>query len=142
MMRLCALACICLRRRCVLGLACFVMLCWCAYSRSRRGRFDVVVFCLRCASPAAPLGVFCTDSLRGRLRFLCTCCASPAAPLGDFCADSLRGRLWFFRTCCASPAAPVGDFCADSLRGRLRFFPAAPLGDFCADLSHARVASA
>jgi hypothetical protein len=25
-----------------------------------------------------------------------TCCASPAAPLGDFCADSLRDRLRFF----------------------------------------------
>jgi hypothetical protein len=101
-----------------------------------------------CASPAAPLGDFCADSLRGRLRFLRTCCASPAAPLGDFYAHSLRGRLRFLRTCCASPAAPLGDFCADSLRGRLRFLhtccasPAAPLGDFCTDLSHARMASA
>jgi hypothetical protein len=25
-----------------------------------------------------------------------TCCASPAAPLGDFCTDRLRGRLRFF----------------------------------------------
>jgi hypothetical protein len=24
------------------------------------------------------------------------CCASPAAPLGGFCTDSLRGRLRFF----------------------------------------------
>jgi hypothetical protein len=43
MMKLCALACLCLRRRCVLCLVCFVMLCWCDYSRSWRGRFDVVV---------------------------------------------------------------------------------------------------
>ena len=42
-MKLCALACLCLRRRCVLCLVCFVMLCWCDYSRSWRGRFDVVV---------------------------------------------------------------------------------------------------
>jgi hypothetical protein len=102
-------------------------------------------FCFCCASPAAPLGDFCTDSLRGRLRFFCTCCASPAAPLGDFCTDSLRGRLRFFRTCCASPAAPLGDFCTDSLRGRLRFFrtccasPAAHLGDFCTDSLRGRL---
>jgi hypothetical protein len=44
MMWLCALVCLCLRRRCVLGLVCFVMLCWCAYSRSWHGRFGVVVF--------------------------------------------------------------------------------------------------
>jgi hypothetical protein len=117
MMKLCALACLCLRRRCVLCLVCFVMLCWCD---SLRGRLRLFRIC--CASPAAPLGDFCADSLRGRLRvFFRTCCASPAAPLGDFCADSLRDRLWFLRTCCASPAAPLGDFCTDSPRDRLRF---------------------
>jgi hypothetical protein len=78
MMKLCALACIRVRRRCVLCLVCFVMLCWCDYSS------------------AVPLGGFCGDSLRGRLRFVRTCCASPAAPLGDFCADSLRDRLRVF----------------------------------------------
>jgi hypothetical protein len=43
MMKLCALACLCLRRRCALCLVCFVMLCWCDYGRSWRGRFDDVV---------------------------------------------------------------------------------------------------
>jgi hypothetical protein len=140
-----------------LGYACegVVYLVWCVLLCCAGAHIVVLArtvwccrFCFCCASPAARLGGFCTDSLRGRLRFLRTCCASPAAPLGDFCADGLRGRLRFFRTCCASPAAPLGDFCADSLRGRLWFFrtccasPAAPLGDFYADLSHARVASA
>jgi hypothetical protein len=36
------------------------------------------------------LGVdFCTDSLLRKTSVLRICCASPAAPLGDFCADSL-----------------------------------------------------
>jgi hypothetical protein len=42
-----------------------------------------------------------------------TCCASPAAPLGDFCTESLLEKTSIFRTCCASPAAPLGDFCAE-----------------------------
>jgi hypothetical protein len=43
MMKLSALACICVRRRYVLCLGCFVVLCWCDYSWSWHGRFDVVV---------------------------------------------------------------------------------------------------
>jgi hypothetical protein len=43
MMKSCALACLCLRRRCVLCLVCFVMLCWRDCSRSWHGRFDVIV---------------------------------------------------------------------------------------------------
>jgi hypothetical protein len=58
-----------------------VMLDWCACSRSLRGQFGVVVFAFVTLRPAVPSG---------------NCCASPAAPLGDFCADSLRGRLRFF----------------------------------------------
>ena len=44
-----------------------VMLDWCVCSRSLRGQFGVVFFALVVLGPAAPLGDFCTDSLRGRL---------------------------------------------------------------------------
>jgi hypothetical protein len=44
-----------------------------------------------------------------------TYCASPAAPLGDFCTESLLEKTSMFRTCCANPAAPLGDFCMESL---------------------------
>jgi hypothetical protein len=63
-----------------------------------------------CASPAASLGDFCTDSLLRKTSVLRTCCASPAAPLGDFCTDSLLRKTSVLCTCCASPAAPRGDF--------------------------------
>ena len=46
-----------------------VMLDWCACSRSLRGQFGVVVFAFVMLRPAAPLGNYCTDSLRGGLRF-------------------------------------------------------------------------
>jgi hypothetical protein len=44
------------------------MLDWCACSRSLRGLRTDRCNCYR-ASPAAPVGDFCMDSLRGRLRF-------------------------------------------------------------------------
>jgi hypothetical protein len=47
----------------------FVMSVWCACSRSLRGQFGVVIFALVVLGPAAPLGDFCTGTLRGRLRF-------------------------------------------------------------------------
>jgi hypothetical protein len=47
----------------------FVMLDWCAYSRSWRGQFGVVVFCFFILCPAVPSGNFCADGLRSRLRF-------------------------------------------------------------------------
>jgi hypothetical protein len=47
----------------------FVMLVWRACSRSLRGQFGVVFFALVVLGPAAPLGDFCTDSFRGKLRF-------------------------------------------------------------------------
>jgi hypothetical protein len=47
----------------------FVMLVWCACSRSSSGQFGVVFFALVKLGPAAPLGDCCMDSLRGRLRF-------------------------------------------------------------------------
>jgi hypothetical protein len=47
----------------------FVMLDWCACSRSLRGQFGVVVFTFVMLRPAAPLGDCCTDSLRGGLQF-------------------------------------------------------------------------
>jgi hypothetical protein len=47
----------------------FVMSVWCACSQSLRGQFGVVIFALVVLGPAAPLGDFCTDTLRGRLRF-------------------------------------------------------------------------
>jgi hypothetical protein len=47
----------------------FVVLVWCACSRSLRRQFGVVFFALVKLGPAAPLGDFCTDSLRERLRF-------------------------------------------------------------------------
>ena len=47
----------------------FVMLVWCACSRSLCGQFGVVVFALVKLRSAAPLGDFCADSLRGKLRF-------------------------------------------------------------------------
>jgi hypothetical protein len=48
----------------------FVMPVWHVCSRSSRGQFGVVFFALVVPGPAAPFGAFCTDSLRGRLRFL------------------------------------------------------------------------
>jgi hypothetical protein len=60
---------LCSRRRYVLGLVYFVMLIWCACSRSLRGQFGVVFFALVKLGPAAPLGDFCTDSLREIFRF-------------------------------------------------------------------------
>ena len=77
-----------------------------------------------CASPAAPLGDFCTESLLGKTSMLRTYCASPVAPLGDFCTESLLGNTSMLRTYCASPAAPLGDFCAEC---RTRGWPALPL---------------
>jgi hypothetical protein len=47
----------------------FVMSVWRACSRSLRGQFGVVFFALVVLGPAAPLGDFCMDTLRGRLRF-------------------------------------------------------------------------
>jgi hypothetical protein len=47
----------------------FVMLDWCAYSRSWRGQFGVVVFAFVMLRPAVPLGNFCADGLCSRLRF-------------------------------------------------------------------------
>jgi hypothetical protein len=44
-----------------------------------------------------------------------THCASPAAPLGDFCMESLLEKDFDFSHYCASPAAPLGDFCTESL---------------------------
>jgi hypothetical protein len=84
--------------------------------------------CTCCASPAAPLGDFCTDSLFEKTSNLRTCCASPAAPLGDFCTDSLFEKTSNLRTCCASPAAPLGDFCMDCRTRGVAV--AAPRGDF------------
>jgi hypothetical protein len=101
-----------------------------------------------CASPAAPLGDFCTDSFLKKTSILRTCCASPAAPLGDFCSDSLLKKTSILRTYCASPAAPLGDFCSDSLSKKTSILrtccasPAASLGDFSRGVSHVRVASA
>jgi hypothetical protein len=83
-----------------------------------------VVLCTYCASPAAPLGDFCTESLLEKTSIVRTCCASSAAPLGDFCTESLLEKTSIFRICCASPAAPSGDFCADC---RTRGRPALPL---------------
>jgi hypothetical protein len=47
----------------------FVMLDWCTCSRSLRGQFGMVVFAFVTLHPAAPLGNYCTDGLRGGLRF-------------------------------------------------------------------------
>jgi hypothetical protein len=47
-----------------------------------------------------------------------TYCASPAAPLGNFCMESLLEKTSIFRTYYASPAAPLGDFCTESLFGK------------------------
>jgi hypothetical protein len=47
----------------------FIMSVWRACSRSLRGQFGVVFFALVVLGPAAPLGDFCTDTHRGRLRF-------------------------------------------------------------------------
>jgi hypothetical protein len=55
---------------------------------------------------------------------LCTYCASPAAPLGDFCTESLLEKTSIFGTYCASPAAPIGEFCTEC---RTRGWPALPL---------------
>jgi hypothetical protein len=52
----------------------FIMLVRRACSRSLRGQFGVG---------------FSTSSLLRKTSIFRTCCASPAAPLGDFCADSL-----------------------------------------------------
>jgi hypothetical protein len=95
--------------------------------------------CTYCASPAAPLGDFCTESLLEKTSILCTYCASPAAPVGDFCTKSLLEKSSILRTYCASPAAPLGDFCTESLLEKTSILhtsyasPAAPLGDFCVE---------
>jgi hypothetical protein len=47
----------------------FVMSVWRACSRSLHGQFGVVFFALVVLGPATPLGDFCTDTLRRRLRF-------------------------------------------------------------------------
>jgi hypothetical protein len=47
----------------------FVMLVWCACSRSLHGQFGVVFFALVKLGLVAPLGDCCTDGLRERLRF-------------------------------------------------------------------------
>jgi hypothetical protein len=39
-----------------------------------------------------------------------TYCASPAAPLGDFCTESLLEKTLMLHTYYASPVAPLGDF--------------------------------
>jgi hypothetical protein len=91
-----------------------------------------------CASPAAPLGDFCAESLLEKTLIFRTYCASPAASLGDFCMESLLEKTSILCTYCANPAAPLGDFCTESLLEKtsiLRTYcanPAAPLGDFCA----------
>jgi hypothetical protein len=92
-----------------------------------------------CASPAAPLGDFCTESLLEKTSILRTYCTSPAAPLDDFCTESLLEKTSILRTYCASSATPLGDFCTESLLEKtsiLRTYcasPAAPLDDFCAE---------
>jgi hypothetical protein len=89
-----------------------------------------------CASPAAPLDDFRTESLLEKTSILRTYCASPATPLGDFCTESPAAPLGNFcpvnllektsilRTYCASLAAPLGDFCAEC---RTRGWSALPL---------------
>jgi hypothetical protein len=52
----------------------FIMSVWRAYSRSLRGQFGVGIS---------------TGSLLRKTSIFRTCCASSAAPLGDFCTDSL-----------------------------------------------------
>jgi hypothetical protein len=95
--------------------------------------------CTYCASPAAPVGDFCTESLFEKTSILRTYCAIPAAPVGDFCTESLFEKTSILRTYCAIPAAPVGNFCTESLFEKtsiLRTYYAilaAPVGDFCAE---------
>jgi hypothetical protein len=74
------------------------------------------------ASPAAPVGNFCTGSLLEKTSTLRTYCASPAAPIGDFCTESLLEKTSILRTYCAIPAAPVGDFCTESLLEKTSIF--------------------
>jgi hypothetical protein len=70
MMRLCAFAhSVMLAKALRTWSGVFVMLVWCACSRSLCGQFGVVVFALVKLRPATPLGNCCMDSLRGRLRF-------------------------------------------------------------------------
>jgi hypothetical protein len=70
MMRLCAFAHLAMLTKALRTWSdVFVMSVWCACSRSLRGQFGVVIFALVVLGPAAPLGDFCTDTLRGRLRF-------------------------------------------------------------------------
>jgi hypothetical protein len=64
------------------------------------------------------------ESLLEKTSILSTYCASPAAPLGDFCTESLLEKTSILRTYCANPAAPLGDFCAEC---RTRGWPALPL---------------
>jgi hypothetical protein len=66
------------------------------------------------ASPAAPVGDFCTGSLLEKTSTLRTYCASSAAPVGDFCMESLLEKTSILRTYCAILAAPVSDFCMES----------------------------
>jgi hypothetical protein len=149
MMRLCACAhpAMLMKALCAWS-SMFIMSVRRACSQSLCGQFGLawIVFLRKtsifrscCASPTAPLGDFCTDSLCEKTLNLRTCCASPAAPLGDFCTDGLFEKTSNLRTCCASPAAPLGDFCTDSLFEKTSHVrtccasPAAPLGDFCTD---------
>jgi hypothetical protein len=88
------------------------------------------------ASPAAPVGDFCSGSLLEKTSILRTYCASLAAPVGDFYTGSLLEKTSILRTYCAIPAAPIGNFCTESLLEKtsiLRTYcaiPAAPVGDF------------
>jgi hypothetical protein len=57
------------------------------------------------------LRAFVDPNLLENTSILRTCCASPAAPVGDFCTGSLLEKTLILRTYYASPVAPVGDFC-------------------------------
>ena len=90
-MKLCALACLCLRERCVL---CMVWFCYAGViivGLSADGlmlSFLLFLYWFGCALRRLLRGVFAIDF--GLFR---TCCASPAAPLGDFCADLSHARV-------------------------------------------------
>jgi hypothetical protein len=85
------------------------------------------------ASPAAPVGDFCTGSLLEKTSILRTYCAIPAAPVGDFCTES--------------PAAPLGDFCTGSFGEDFDFanllcYSGCTRRRLLCGVSHARVVSA
>ena len=70
MMRLCALAHLAMLVKALCTWSgVFVMLDWCAYSRSWRGQFGVVVFAFVALCPAMPSGNLGVDSLCSGLRF-------------------------------------------------------------------------